>query len=152
MRLTQSLFMASITVLVAATLSSGCSREARKERHAKRGDAYFEKQEYSKAEVEYMIALKNAPRDPDLVRKIGSVYQEQGRAMPAARALTMAKELRTNDVEVRFRLANIWFGLRDYSQARAEALFVASHQPTNTVALLLLTDTAFQPNDIAETR
>lgn len=152
MRFNRSFFSATAIALIAVGLLTGCSREARKARHAKKGDGYYQKQEYSKAELEYLSALQNGPRDADLVRKIAFVYDAQGRVGPAIRALSMAKELRPNDVDVSFRLANVLFGLRDYAQARTNALFVARNQSTNTAALLLLADTAFQPEEIAETK
>lgn len=139
-------------LVLAGLLVGGCSREAKLSKHVARGDDYFQKDEFSKAEIEYLNALRLSPKDASITRKLATLYYEQGRSVSAMRALLFVRQSHPNDVDLRFKTANLLLSLRDYTGARKEALFVATNQPTNASALLILAEASFAPADIAQSR
>ena len=111
------MLLATAVMLAAA----GCSRDARLARHRERADSYFQKQEYAKAEVEYLNALRLAPRDVGLMRQLAFIYFEQGRSAMAYQALQQLKQANPEDADVRFRLGALMVQDRDFTNARVEA-------------------------------
>src|SRR5688500_1641868 len=102
----------------------GCSKGAKQARHRARADHYFQQQEYAKAEVEYLNALRLAPKDPVVIRQLGFLFFEQSRMRLAAQALGEAKKLDPENADVRFRLATLLLQAGDVTNARSEARFV----------------------------
>src|SRR5215207_9002149 len=78
---------------------AGCSPAAKQARHTARGDEYLQKEQFAKAEIEYLSALRLAPKDPALTRKIATVYYEQGSSITALRAWSIVRQLQPDDVE-----------------------------------------------------
>ena len=69
-------------------------------RHQTRADAYFAAGDYSKAEVEYLIALGFDASNAHAVSRLGDIYYQQGPLLPAYMYIQKACELVTNDVEM----------------------------------------------------
>src|SRR5215218_1414551 len=113
---------------VALWAGAGCSKASKQARHTTRGDEYFQKEQFAKAEIEYLSALRLAPKDPVLARKIATLYYEQGRSATALRAWTFVGQLQPNDPEVHTRLANLFLGAHHYGEARQEILSVVTNQ------------------------
>ncbi len=130
----------------------GCSKAAKQARHRTRADRYFQQQEYAKAEVEYMNALRLAPKDPAILRQLGFLFFEQSRMRLAFQALSDAKLRDPQNADVRFRLATLFVQGGEVTNARTEARFVLSQQPTNAQALFVLVDSVRSPADAAEIR
>src|SRR6185503_12181948 len=47
-----------VLVLVLVCCGAGCSREAKRDRHLKRANSYYEARDYQKAAIEYLNALR----------------------------------------------------------------------------------------------
>jgi tetratricopeptide (TPR) repeat protein len=138
--------------VLALLLGAGCSKQAKLERHLTRGNAYFKARKYTQAEIEYRNALRLQPDHPTAIRNLGLVYYEQGRWPLALAALQAARDQATNDLEVRLKLGNSLLIASRFKEARAEAVFVLSQQPTNDDALILLADSSTGTNDVADAR
>src|SRR5436190_3989290 len=139
-------------VAIAWLPGAGCTRANKQARHTARGDEYLKKEEFAKAEIEYLSALRLSPQDPVLTRKIGTLYYEQGRSFTALRAWLIVQRLQPNDPEVHSRLANIYMGAHDFTHARQEILSVVTNQAPSAAALLLFAETSFTPAEIAQAR
>ncbi len=154
MNLTKTFRVLALLVMGVMTLGffTGCSKEAKAKRHRARADSYFQKQEYSKAEVEYMNALRLAPKDPAVMRQLGILYYEQARMHRAVGALSESKKLDPQDADVRFRLGMLFLQFGDVTNARTEARFVLAQQPTNRQALFTLAESSRSEQDAAAIR
>src|SRR6185295_18118580 len=62
-----------VLVLVAALGAVGCS-EFRKNRHLKRGDAYYEEKKYKEAMLEYRNVLRFEKENPHAVARLGLAH------------------------------------------------------------------------------
>lgn len=133
-------------------LGAGCSREARKARYLERAERNYQSSQYDKAEIEYLNVLRLDPRNEAAYRRIGSIYFDQGRLLAAFPFLIRARQLDTNNVEVRLKLGLIYLSSRSFKEARDEALAILAGQPGNEDAVLILADAAIAPKEIEETR
>jgi tetratricopeptide (TPR) repeat protein len=140
-----------ITLLVVALAITGCSREAKARRHLQRANNYFNTQQYTKAEIEYLNVLRFDGANATAIRQLGFSLFEQGRYPQAFAFLQRAKVADPSNVEVRSKLGFGALLARNLSQAREEALFVLGRQPTNEEALVLLAD-AVEPGEIQKTK
>ena len=134
-----------------AALLAGCSREDKTKIHLDRANEYFANQEYAKAEIEYLSVLQVDPGNQAAIRQLGLALFEQGRYPQAFAFLVRARAADTNNIEIR---AKTGFGAllaRNFPQAREEALFILSRQPTNEEALVLFADSA-EAVDLDETK
>lgn len=126
----------------------GCSDAARKARHLQRADRYFASGQYDSAEIEYRNVLRLEPMNPDAIARLGLMYFDQGRISRVQPFLNKARELRPNDLAVRIRLALFNASVGKTDQAREEIGFVLDREPLNEDALLLLGETAREPQEI----
>jgi tetratricopeptide (TPR) repeat protein len=142
-------------VLAAGVIAglTGCSAESKRKRHLKRADAYYQKNELQKAEIEYLGAAKfSKSPDPLIVGRLASIYHAQGRTFEAYPALMKAKELNADDLEIRYRLGTVMVALQRFGPAREEAFFILGKKPDHPGALMLLADTSQSPETNAATR
>jgi len=144
----QSLFLSFLVCGIA-----GCSSEAKRARHMKRAEAYFQKGEYIKAEIEYRnVGRFSKTVDPLLVSRLASLYYAQGRIVESFSLFTNAVALNPEDVDLRYKLGTIWVTFRNYSNALESALFVLKANPAHHEGKLLLADAARKPEEIAVAR
>ena len=139
-------------VLAAGVLAglTGCSQESKRKRHVERGEGYFQKNDFQKAEIEFLGAAKLSPTaDPLVVRRLGTIYHAQGRTFEAYQVLTRAKELVPDDLEMRYLLGTVMVSLQRMQPAREEALFILGKKPDHAGVTLLLADTASSPETAA---
>ena len=66
-----------LTLLLLAVVGAGCSREARKSRHLKRAEKYYQAEQYAPAEIEYLNVLKLEPVNPVAIRRLGLIYHSE---------------------------------------------------------------------------
>jgi tetratricopeptide (TPR) repeat protein len=135
--------VAGACVVAVLATGPGCSSESKRQRHVERANSYFEKNDYQKAEIEYLNAarLSKVP-DPHVVKRLGLIYQGQGRTLEAHQVLTKAKELDGADLETRYALGSVKSSLQQNDAARAEALFILEKKPDHAGAPMLLVDAA----------
>src|ERR1051326_406061 len=135
-------------VLMSLLLVSGCSKQARKERHLKQADQYFEAKDFKKAEIEYLNVFRGDRTNAWVVKRLATIYYDQGRMQQALPFLLGARELDKDNAEVRIQLAQLMLSARQYQDVRKEVIYVLDRFPTNDDAILLLSDSAATPKDI----
>ena len=132
---------------------TGCTAEAKRKRHLKRAESYYQKNDLQKAELEYLSAAKlGKTHDPLIMARVGSIYHAQGRTFEAYQVLIKAKELNAEDLEIRYKLGTVMVALQRFGPAREEALFIIGKKPDHTGAVMLLADTSHSPATNAVTR
>jgi putative PEP-CTERM system TPR-repeat lipoprotein len=131
-------------------LGAGCSKEARKSHYLAKAERDFQAEQYDRAEVEFLSALKLAPLDPAAISRLGVIYQIQGKFLPAFTYLRKALELSPGDLEARLKSGLLYSRLHKSKEARDEAMRVLEKQPWNEDALLLLCDSATDSKDMSQ--
>jgi tetratricopeptide (TPR) repeat protein len=142
----------ALVLLGLVALGAGCSKQARAHKHLGQADRYFQAEDYGRAEIEYLNALRLEPTNRQALVNLGLVYCRQGVLPKAAHLLHKAQSQDTNDVEAQLYLGQTLEGLGDAASARREALAILTRQPTHEQALLLFVDTCVQTNDLAQAR
>jgi tetratricopeptide (TPR) repeat protein len=131
MRKTTQTLITLAAVALCATVLAGCSAKARMARHQRRADNYFAAGDYSKAEVEYLIALRLDGANPHNISRLGEIYYEQGRFRPAYGYISKASELTPNDIGLHVKLGTIYLNLHAAKQAAEQAALILDKSPTN---------------------
>lgn len=143
-RVVHALFASALVIAV----STGCSAKSKRDRHLQRADNYFDANQYSKAEIEYLNALRYDPAHAHTFARLGTIYYEQGRHSRAYPFLGRASELNTNDLSLRLKLGHLYCATGKAAEARNEASFILERVPTNAEAPLLLVESVTSSNDL----
>lgn len=128
--------------LLAALLCTGCSAEARKSRALGRAEQFAQSQEFEKAKIEYLNALKADPEEPAAYRGLGEAWARQGAPLQALPLLHRAAELDPADAASRLQLAALFAALGQPAEGFAHAQDVLEKAPGHLRALNLLADCA----------
>lgn len=141
----------SVVLMAGLVLAPGCARspEAKKARYMERGDAYFEREQYREAVIEYGNALRVDGTDPRAVRQLARAHFELGELGLAFPYLVRSKELEPDDADTRLKLGSLYLLARKNEEARAEAAAVLEKDPKNFNALLLSVGAATKPDELA---
>jgi len=133
-------------------LTSGCSREARRDRHLSRGTRYFEAHQYYPAVIEYVNVLRLDPTNATAIRNTGLALFELGRSADAFQFLTRSVQMEPTNAEVTHKLAAIylWGGLQ--KKARDLALTLATNQPPDFDSLLIVADASMSKEELDQVR
>ncbi|HEY2082393.1 MAG TPA: tetratricopeptide repeat protein, partial [Verrucomicrobiae bacterium] len=134
MRKTTQTLITLAAAAVCAMLITGCSAKARMVRHQRRADTYFADGDYSKAEVEYLIALRLDRANPHNISRLGQIYYEQGRFRIAYAYISKASELLPDDMSLHVKLGTILLNLHGFKEAAEQAELVLDKSPTNVEA------------------
>src|SRR3989442_1194768 len=121
-------FLAAWLIVMALT---GCSREAKKERHLGRAESHFKSGEYEKAKIEYLNVLRLEQNNLRSIRQIGFIYQEQGAPLQAYRFLVKAKELAPEDQEILMKLGLVYQATGEFAKAREVAAAILARDSVN---------------------
>src|SRR5437899_6027101 len=136
------------TFILAATLITGCTKEARKARLLSEANAYFKAGNYDKAKLAYLNALQLDPQNALAFERIGAMWQDDGAPLRAAGFLKRASELDPKNIQNRIRLARCYEAVGRSADAKNEALKVLEQAPDNGDAIVTLTETARTKEDI----
>ena len=130
----------------------GCERspEARKARHLKRGDEYFNNQQYREAIIEYRNVLRLNGTNAHAIQRLGLAYYQLGELGQAFPYLLETRELIPDNVDARLKLGTVYLASREFAAAQEEADFVLAHNPDNLEALLLWAGAADIPEEVDE--
>src|ERR1051325_5520517 len=134
---------------MAIAVMAGCSQQARKAKYEAKGDKYFDAGQYAEAEVEYLNAAKLDPDDAHALTRLGTIYLEDGKYMHAFPVLSRAKNLNTNDLNVRFQNGFLQWRSGFRKEARLEALAILDKDPKYSEAAFLLAE-AIEGKDIED--
>jgi tetratricopeptide (TPR) repeat protein len=140
-----------ITALIGFVIS-GCSQEAKTGRHLEKANQYFQLGNYDAAEIEYKNTLQLDKQNAMAMKRLGIIYAEQGRLVRANYILSTARQLNTNDLEIRFRQSRLWAVDGQNREAREEALFVLGKTMEYPEAAQVLALSANSTNLMQEAR
>jgi tetratricopeptide (TPR) repeat protein len=136
------------TIILAATLIAGCTKEARKGRLLGEADDYFKAGNYDKAKLAYLNVLRLDPQNALAFERIGAMWQDDGAPLRAAGFLKNASELDPKNVQNRTRLARCYVATGRFVDGRKETLKVLDQAPDNGDAIITLTEAARSKEDI----
>ncbi len=148
---TRFVFTLAAAVLLATSLT-GCSAKLRMARHQRLGDKYFAAEEFPKAEVEYLIALRLDNTNPHAITRLADIYFQQGRFRRAYAFGLKASQLSTNDVELRVKMATLYLTAHKQKEAHDEAEWILAKSPTNSVAPEILVDSVTSGIELEQTK
>jgi tetratricopeptide (TPR) repeat protein len=138
-----------MTVILAVTLITACSKGARKARLLGEADNYFKAGNYDKAKLSYLNALRLDPQNALAFERIGAMWLDDAAPLRAAAFLRNASVLDPKNVENRIRLARCYLAIGRFPDAKNEALTVLEQAPDNCDAILALAEAARSKEDIA---
>lgn len=131
---------------------TGCTRQAKANRHFSKGEKYFASGNYDSAEIEFINTLRNQPENSAAMARLATIYAEQGRASRALPFLFRALKMNTNNANLRLRAGFVSLAIDKNSEARGHALFVLNQNPKNDDAPILLANASETPQEISNTR
>jgi tetratricopeptide (TPR) repeat protein len=139
-----------LTLILAATLITACSKETRKARLVAEADNYFKAGNYDKAKLSYLNLVRLDPQNALAFERIGAMWLDEGSPLRAGAFLARATELDPNNAEYRIRLARSYLALGRFADAKKEALKVLEQVPDNGDAIIALTEAARSNEDIED--
>src|SRR6266705_924708 len=80
---TSKILFRIVTLILAATLITGCSKESKKARLLAEADNYFKAGNYDKAKLSYLNALRLDPANAVAFERIGAMWQDDGAPLRA---------------------------------------------------------------------
>src|SRR5207247_2606213 len=139
-----------VLALTALLVVTGCSRspEARKARHLERGDKYFQREQYREAVVEYTNVLGIDRTNARAERQLALAYYQLGDFGRAFPSLVKFAEAEPDNVDMRLKLAKIYFFARRPAEAQGQVAAVLTREPRNVEAILLSAATATTSQEI----
>ena len=147
---TSKILFRIVTLILAATLITACSKQARKTRFLAEADTYFKAGDYDKAKVSYLKVVQLDPQNALAFERIGAMWLEEGAPLRAGPFLVKAGELEPKNAQNRIRLARCYLAAEHLADATKEALKVLEQVPDNGDAIVVLTDAARSNEEIEE--
>jgi cytochrome c-type biogenesis protein CcmH/NrfG len=135
LQIVRTLLLSAIAAIT--LLAAGCTAKARAERHLKRGDAFFEKRQWSKAKLEYLNALRANSQNVYLVNRLAETFLNDHEFGPAHQFLSRARELQPTNITTRVRLASLLLAGNEKKKAQQEAEAVLKLDPQNAEGIIL---------------
>src|SRR6266487_1261055 len=145
---TSKILFRIVTLILAATLITACSKEARKGRLLAEADNYFKAGNYDKAKLSYLNVLQRDPANALAFERVGAMWQEEGAPLRAGAFLARASVLDPSNAQNRIRLARCYVAMGRFTDAKNEAVKVLEQLPDNADAIIVLTEAARSKEDI----
>ena len=145
---TSKILFRIVTLTLAATLITACSKEAKKTRFLAEADSYFKAGDYDKAKVSYLNVLQLDPQNTLAFERIGAMWLEGGTPLRAAAFLARASELAPKNDQNRIRLAHCHVAVGQFADANKEALKVLEQVHDSGDAIVVLTEAVRSKEDI----
>ena len=145
---TSRILFRAVTLIIAATLITACSKEAKKTRLLAEADNYFKAGNYDKAKVSYLNVIRQDPQNALAFERIGAMWLDDAALPRAAAFLAKASELDPKNTENRIRLARCYLALGQFARAKAEALEILEQVPDSGDAIIALAEAARSKEDI----
>ncbi len=140
----------ALLLLLTLTLCSGCTKKFRESRYLKQADQYAQAGQYDQAKIDYMKVLQLDGKNTRAFEQLGALWLEEGAPLRAGPFLIRARDLAPKDTDNRMRLARVYRSIGSFAEAKKEALAVLQYTPDHGKALVLLTELAQSPADIAD--
>src|SRR6266516_3771685 len=139
---TSKILFRIVTLILAATLITACSKETRKARLLAEADNYFKVGNYDKAKLSYLNVVRLDPANALAFERIGAMWLEEGVPLRAGAFLARASVLDPSNAQNRIRLARSYLAMGRFADAKNEALKVIEQLPDNGDAIIALTEAA----------
>jgi len=125
-------------LLLAFVAVVGCSSdEDKKQSHFKKGKEYFEKEEFSSAEIELRNAVKLDPKFAEAHRYLGEIYLKLGKAKEAFKEYVELERIDPKNLDARKRLATFYFLGKKLDEAKKRVDSVLAEKPDDIDMLFL---------------
>ena len=122
----------ALALILAGAVAIGCSAESKKARLLTRADSFFNSGDYEKAKIEYLNVLKSDPQNAVAIKRLGTIWYEQGAPLRAAPFLMKTRELLPDDTDSRSKLALVFMSVGEFDEARKEAVAILDRsRPTS---------------------
>lgn len=131
---------------------TSCTQESRIHRLQAKADQYYENGNFDAAEVEYLNILKMIPRDSHAVAQLGRIFHLQGRYLRSLAYLKHALGDQPEELDLKLLYAKTCQYLGDRSSTLSIAGEILSLHPSNQAAILLLADSAVEPDEIQQAK
>ena len=127
-------------VLALAVVAGGCTRtpEARKADFLSKGNAFFEKQQYAAAVIEYKNAIQVDARFAEARLALARAYERLGDVRLALAEYVRAADLLPDDKDVQVRAAGYLLWARRFDEAKTRAEHVLQKDSRNLQAQVVL--------------
>src|ERR1700691_56501 len=127
----KSRLIASLALIVACF--SSCSRDpsARKEKYYRSGQSYFEKGQYSEAEIEFVNAIKIDPNYAQAHHRLAESFLKLQRADGAVEEFARTVQLQPQNYEARLELANLLILGHDFPEAQEQVNRLLKERPSD---------------------
>ena len=109
----RSFFAFMMVFCLIFSISAGCSKEAKKERHWNRGEKYFSKNKFKEAIIEYKNVVQIDPKDPKAHYKLGLAHLRTMQFREAFSEFSKSVELDSDMIDARLQLGNLYLLSRD---------------------------------------
>ena len=133
-RFSQSLFP---VLLVFTFLACSGDPAERRAKHMKRGDGYFEKEEFKKAIIEYKNAIQAEPKFARGHYQLALAYLKTGQPKQAFPELSKTVDLDPENLDAQLKLGQVYLLARQTTEAAEKALLLLQKEPENIDALFL---------------
>src|SRR5438477_4605896 len=100
-----------VTLVLAVTFITACSKEARRSRFLAEADNYFKAGNYDKAKLSYLKVVQLDPQNALAFERIGAMWLEEGVPLRAGAFLAKASELDPKNAQNRIRLARCYLAI-----------------------------------------
>ena len=117
---------------------SGCSTEAKKERHWKKGEQYSSENKLQEAILEYKNVIQLDPKDANAHFKLGLTYLKAGLVREGYREISKTVELNPGMIDAQNQLGYLYLLGGDRKKAKERAEIVIAKDANNSLAHLLL--------------
>ncbi|MFL6593802.1 MAG: tetratricopeptide repeat protein [Chthoniobacterales bacterium] len=141
-----------VALALLVLLFSGCTENVQRWYHVRRGEKFFQAQQYESAKIEYLNVLRVSRGDHAALERMGLIWSAQGAPLQAYGYLKKAAEFDPDNAEVRAKLARILLTFGDVDTAREEARAVLANSPLNDDALLIFAETVRDSDELRETQ
>ena len=131
-----------LALILAGAVAIGCSAESKKARLLTRADSFFNSGDYEKAKIEYLNVLKSDPQNATAIKRLGTIWYEQGAPLRAAPFLMKTRELLPDDTDSRAKLALVLMSVGEFDEARKEAVAILDRSPTDEQAMTILVESS----------
>lgn len=131
-----------------ALLTSSVACTDTPEKHVERGDKYRAEGKQREAIIEYLNAIKLDADNRPATLRLGPMLFDAGQVGPAFRYLQKGVEFEPDNVDLRVRLATIYYYGGGSEQAREEASAVLEREPKNLDALTIFANTASTDGEV----
>jgi tetratricopeptide (TPR) repeat protein len=131
------LAVCALTVVTTAALGCGDDPQTVAREAASRGDAFFEKQQYNEASLEYRRALQSDPNLGEVRHRLAETYLQTNNPREAVREIIRAADLLPENAEVQVKAGNALLMAGRFEDARTRADQVLVRDPQHVSALIL---------------